>query len=189
MRIGRYLKGAPRLIQEFKFQELPTTLVATGDSDWAGCRRTRKSTSGGFLRLGHRVLQAWSSTQGVISLSSGEAEYYAMRKCASAGLRVLSIAEDMGLKFNLELQTDSSAAKGIVGRRGLGRTRHLAVAFLWLQERVRLGDFVVRKIGTATNPADLMTKHLGNQRMKELLTYMGYSSREGLHRLAPKAAL
>ena len=91
-RIGRYLRGAPRLVQKFEFQELPEVLVATGDSDWAGCRRTRKSTSGGLIKLGGHVLKAWSSTQGVISLSSGEAEYYAMLKCGSIGFGLLSLA-------------------------------------------------------------------------------------------------
>lgn len=80
------------------------------------------------------MLEAWLSTQGVTALSSGEAEYYAMLKCASSGLGLLSVAEDMGLRLGLELQTDRSAAKGIAGRRGLGKTMHLAVAFLWLQE-------------------------------------------------------
>ena len=63
------------------------------------------------------------------------------------------------------------------------------MAFLWLQERVRLGDLVVRKIGTKTNPADLMTKYLSGQRIAELLGFMGYSVREGRHELAPKAAI
>ena len=174
-RIGRYLQGAPRLVHRFAFQELPQTLVATGDSDWAGCRRTRKSTSGGLLSLGGHVLKAWSSTQAVIALS--------------LGLGLLNIAEDMNLRLGLELQTDSSAAKGISGRRGLGKTSHLAVAFLWLQERVRLGDLMIRKIGTATNPADLMTKHLSAQRIKELLGFMGYSVKDGRHEIAPRAAL
>ena len=46
-RVGRYLLGAPRLIQRFPWQ-LPTTkLKIKTDSDHAGCLRTRKSTSAG----------------------------------------------------------------------------------------------------------------------------------------------
>ena len=101
----------------------------------AGCRRARKSTGGGLLRLGGHVLKALSSTQAIIALSSGEAEYYAMLNCG--------MAEDIGSRLELELQTDSTSTKGIVGRRKLGRTRPLVVAFLWLRESMCLGDVLV----------------------------------------------
>ena len=45
------------------------------DSDWAGCRRSRKSTSGGVVTIGGGVVNTWSTTQGLVALSSGEAEY------------------------------------------------------------------------------------------------------------------
>ena len=41
-RIGRYIKGEPRLIQEFMFQKMPETIEAYADSDYAGCIKTRK---------------------------------------------------------------------------------------------------------------------------------------------------
>ena len=187
-RMARYLKGAPRLVQRFGFQEMPETVVVTGDSDYAGCRQTRKSTSGGAMTFGKHMLKTWSSTQAVIALSSGEAEYYAMLKAASAGLGMVSLAEDLGLRLGLELETDSTAAKGIAGRKGLGKTKHLAVCFLWLQERVRLGDILVRKVPTAENRADLMTKHLAADRVKELLERLGFRVTAGRHELTPKVA-
>ena len=57
------------------------------DTDHAGCLRTRKSTSGGVLKLGSHVIRTWSHTQSVIALSSGEAEYYGMVKGAPYSLR------------------------------------------------------------------------------------------------------
>ena len=56
------------------------------DSDWAGCSQTRKSTNGGCIMVGDVCLKAWSTTQRVVALSSGEAEYYAAIKGASEGL-------------------------------------------------------------------------------------------------------
>lgn len=120
-RIGRYLKEAPRLVQRFKFQELGGEVVLTGDSDYAGCRNVCKSTSGGALRIGGHAIKTWASTQAVISRSSGEAEYYAMFECPSVGLGVASLAEDFGLQLDVVVETDSTAAKGISGRRGLGQ--------------------------------------------------------------------
>ena len=48
------------------------------DSDWAGCKATRKSTSGGVLKMGRQVIKTWSSTQATVATSSGEAELLAM---------------------------------------------------------------------------------------------------------------
>ena len=45
-RVARYLVGAPRLLQVFEWQEAPTLLHIHKDSDWAGDRETRNSTSG-----------------------------------------------------------------------------------------------------------------------------------------------
>ena len=56
-RMARYLKGAPRLVQKFGFQEMPEAVVVTGDSDYAGCRQTRKSTSGLVIMYGDHALR------------------------------------------------------------------------------------------------------------------------------------
>ena len=45
-RIARYLLLRPRLIYKFEWQPLPKQIYAECDSDFAGCNRTRKSTSG-----------------------------------------------------------------------------------------------------------------------------------------------
>ena len=44
--------------------------------------------------------------------------------------------------------------------RGLGRLRHLAVADLWVQDRLRTKDFELVKVLGSDNPADLLTKYL-----------------------------
>ena len=56
------------------------------DTDYAGCAKTRKSTSGGVIMIGGHMIKSWSSTQNVIALSSGEAEYYGLVKGAAQGL-------------------------------------------------------------------------------------------------------
>ena len=49
------------------------------DSDWAGCRSTRKSTSGNCcFKFWTQLVSFGSRTQGTIALSSGEAELYAI---------------------------------------------------------------------------------------------------------------
>ena len=46
------------------------------NGDWAGCRDTRRKTSGGMLYFEGAVLSFWSRTQTTIALSSCETELY-----------------------------------------------------------------------------------------------------------------
>ena len=43
-RIARYLKGKPRLVYKYLWQQAPGELIAHSDTNWAGCLKTRKST-------------------------------------------------------------------------------------------------------------------------------------------------
>ena len=51
--IGRYLAGTRDPMQEVR-RPTNRVLEVLSDSDWAGCHRTRKSTSAGLLRVGAR---------------------------------------------------------------------------------------------------------------------------------------
>ncbi len=67
--------------------------------------------------IGDISIKGWSSTQTVIALSSGEAEYYGMVKGASMALGVRSVLGDLGCDMQIRLRTDAAAAKGIASRR------------------------------------------------------------------------
>ena len=82
-------------------------------------------------------LKVWSTTQTVIAMSSGEVEYYAAVKGRAEGLAMQSMAKDLGIDLKIRVHTDSSACRGICGRTGIGKVRHMAVLLLWLQGAVR----------------------------------------------------
>ena len=52
----------------------------------------------------------------------------------------------------------------MVHRRGFGKTRHIDVQYLWIQQHVFEERLHVAKVGTDANPADILTKHLGPRR-------------------------
>ena len=87
-RTARNLMGCPRSVQTFRWQVPPSMVTTFTDSDWAGDRSRRKSTSGGVVCLGHHVIKSWSSTQQLVALSSGKAELYALIKGASSWISV-----------------------------------------------------------------------------------------------------
>ena len=68
-RVARYLRLYPQCAYRYKWQSAPSRVVGFTDSDWGGCVRTRRSTSGGCLFLGAHLIQHWSRTQQSVSLS------------------------------------------------------------------------------------------------------------------------
>ena len=159
-RVARYLAGVPRYIQKYAWQHPVFLVNAYADSDWAGDKVSRKSTSGGILMIGEHLIKSWSSTQPVIALSSGEAELYALVKAAAQAKGLCSLLADFGFESQISVHTDSIAAIGIVHRRGLGKTRHIEVQYLWVQDNVNRKAMKVEKIGTKENPADMLIKGL-----------------------------
>ena len=162
-RFGRYLKRHPRAVIRLDQQNSAVTLDVFADTDYAGCRKTRRSTNGGCAMIGGHCVKSWSTTQSIVALSSGEAEYYGLVKagCVAIGLRALCL--DLNVPLEIRLFTDSSAAKGICRRRGHGKVRHIDVQYLWLQERVQSGDLALKSLPGRDNPADMMTKHVDSE--------------------------
>ena len=184
-RLARYLAGESRVVYEYHRQQIPTEVVVWSDTDFAGCRETRKSTSGGAIMLGGHCVKTWSSTQAKIALSSGEAEYGGIVKAISEGMGVQSMLKDLGYDFKLTLNTDSTAAIGVSTRYGLGKMRHLDIRELWVQEKVMDGDVKVNKVPGKDNQADLLTKHLDRGKVDEYLEKLSIKRRKGRHALAP----
>ena len=186
-RLVRYLSGRKRLVYKYPWQTAGT-IECYSDTDWAGCPKTRKSTSGGCLMFGSHLLRSWASTQPSITLSSGEAEYYGVVKAAGIAIGQQSLMHDLGMKeVKVRVWTDSSAAIGICGRSGLGKLRHVQTHTLWVQERVRTGAIELRKVPGEGNPADLFTKHLSSRdRINQLVQLMNCEFREGRAESAPQ---
>ena len=111
-----------------------------------------------------------------------------MLKGAGSVIGMRSLMEDIGVYVSAHVNTDSSAAKGIASRRGLGKTRHIDVCYLWLQEKTNNKDIYIHKVPGERNPADMMTKYLPANRMGELMEYMAIKYDDGRHQLAPKMA-
>ena len=153
------------------------------DSDWAGCKTTRKSTSGTVVQLLNSTVSFGSRTQGTIALSSGEAELYAIGQGTSEALFVknLIIEAKMAKSVNITVHTDSTAGKSMATRFGTSKkTKHVELRFLYVQELVAKGILKLKKIGTKDNCADVLTKYLSSElllsHLKKLCVF-GFSNR------------
>ena len=180
----RYLKGTEdyMLILE---PRLTTSAQATieihtfVDSDWAGCRTTRKSTSGAILQVLGCTIHHFSKTQGSIATSSAEAALYAIGSGTAEALGLVNFLQEtkLGPKTTLHVHTDSSSAKTISTRIGVSKlTKHIALRYLYMQDLVQAGTLRIRKVGTSENPADVLTKCVSSHILGHHLATIGLGS-------------
>ncbi len=171
-RLARYLKEHPRVVSKYRYQKRQKEATGYSDSDWAGCRRTAKSTSGGVVLLGTHCIKTWSATQKSVTLSSGEAELVAAVKMCTELIGIAQLAYDWGQEYATRVYVDSSAAIGAAQRRGNGKLRHVKVGMMWIQEKVDEGEIEIDKVRGEHNPSDLMTKHLPATKIIQHMTAM-----------------
>ena len=162
IKVARYLKSNPRLVWKFQYQQQPKSIDVFVDADSAARETMLRSTSGIAEFYG-------STTQSVRALSTAESEFYAITKGFARSLHSQAILKGFGVVVEAVL-SDASAGIGIASRQGCGRLKHLAVKWLWVQEKVSEKALRLRKHPTETNIADLATKYLSKHRMEMLLT-------------------
>ena len=189
VRIAKYLKGRPRYVVIFRAQRDVDGINGYSDSDFAGDAKDRKSTSGGTICLGDHMVKSWSTSQTVVALSTGEAELYALNKCAAQGLGLQSLMADLGVHLDVRLHTDATTGIAIVTRRGLGKVRHIAVNELWLQEQVAMKRIIVNKLKNKFNVADLLTKHLTKYEADQIIDFLQHEFSEGRNADAPNLSI
>jgi len=177
----KYLKGTIHYVYEIAPKVVtnmhaPLDIRAYVDSDWAGCRTTRKSTSGGVVQLLGCTVHHYARTQATLATSSGEAELYAIGSGVSEALGLMNFVKESNLatKIQLTIFTDSSSAKAISTRIGVSKqTKHIELRYLYMQDLVANGTLKVKYVNTLENPADVMTKHVPIAVLSHHLTTIG----------------
>ena len=130
------------------------------DSNWAGCKRTVRSTGCGIIMRGSHHIKSWSVTQKRVTLSSAEAELAALVKASAETIGVIQMAQGLGDEVTGEVFVDSSAALSVTQRKGNGKMRHVKIGQLWVQEAAEEEELKFKKIAGDINPADLDTKNV-----------------------------
>ena len=74
---------------------------------------------------------------------------------------------------------DSSAARAMLKRQGVQKTRRISTGLLWVQDKVASNELLVKPIAGQHNPADLGTKVHSQKRLKNLLGTLGYQEELG----------
>ena len=77
-KVARYLLGTKHMAQHLFRQTFPSSISTYVDIDFAGCRRTRRSTTGMVQMVGEHAVKHTSNLQGATRLNVSEREYYAL---------------------------------------------------------------------------------------------------------------
>ena len=104
------------------------------------------------------------------------------------GKGTVSILGDMGMKMKLQICTDSSTAKGIASRTGLGKVRHIEVCQLWNQQEVSNKNLQIVKVKGQNNISDVLTKHVDHRTLDKHMYYMYMKTTKDRHEMNPELA-
>ena len=90
-------------------------------------------------------------------------------------LHLKSMGEDLGIVLKPLIRSDASAALGIAYRGGLaGKTRHVQVQYLGIQQEVANEHVKIQKVLGTDNPADALTKFLPEAELERHMAQMDY---------------
>nr|GFC24924.1 putative ribonuclease H-like domain-containing protein [Tanacetum cinerariifolium] len=148
-KIFKYLKGQPNLGLWYPHDSL-FQLEAYSDSDYAGSRGDRKSTSGGCQFLGRRLISWQCKNQTIMATSSTEAEYVAAASCCGQVLWIQNQMLDYGFNFmNTTIFIDNQSTICIVKNPVFHqRTKHIEIRHYFIQDANEKNLIQVLKIHT-----------------------------------------
>jgi hypothetical protein len=137
-------------------------LIGYADSDYAGCKVDRKSTSGTCQFLGRFVVSWSSKKQTFVALSTAKAEYVAAGQCCAQLLWMRQTHRDIG--YNLSkvplLCENESAIRLADNPVEHSRTKHIDIRHHFLRDHQQKGDIDIFHISIENQLADIFTKPL-----------------------------
>ena len=160
-RIMRYLLGTINLGLWYP-KNSSYNLVRYFDSDFAGYKIDRKSTSGTCHFIGSALVSWHSKKQNSVALSTVEAEYISTGSYCAQILWISQQLFDYGLILDyIPIRCDNTSAINLSKNPILhSRTKHMDNRHHFLRDHVQKGDCVLKFIKTKNQLADIFTKPL-----------------------------
>lgn len=146
------------------------------DSDFAGDRIDRKSTSGHVFLTGGGAVAWRSKKQKVVAQSTVEAEYIATSFAVREALWLQRLAMDLcpTVKGGILLYSDNQGSIAL-GKNDVTneRSKHIDVKFHFIKDHIQKRNVIVEYISTNQMAADAMTKSLPRIKHEKFSKMMG----------------
>jgi len=158
--VFRYVNGT-RNLGLFYLYTTTNAIDVDVDADFAGCHDTRRSTSG-YIVLFNNCCVSWlSKKQASVGKSTTEAEFIAMFYGTSHIRWLLKGLTDLRLHVPIAMHTDNTGANFLAVNTQINvRTKHIAVDFFITRKAPEANLFVLLKVESVNNLADICTKIL-----------------------------
>ncbi|KAK0588475.1 hypothetical protein LWI29_001474 [Acer saccharum] len=149
-------------------------LVGYVDSDYAGDRDKRRSTSSYFFTIAGCCVSWKSQLQFVVALSTTKAEYIAVTEAIKEAIWLQGLLGEINLfGGKAVIYTDSQSALYLVKNPVFHeRTNHIEVKYHFIRDQVSNGIVQVKKVSTDDNPADMGTKIVSYSKFKHCLNLL-----------------
>lgn len=170
----RYINGTLNVGLNFYKRHDTLDLLGFVDSDFAGDKDTRKSTTSYYFTLGGNCISWKSQLQPIIALSSTEVGYIAIADVFKEavwlqGLLAEAKLTDGKVTVFFDSQSEIYLSKNLVYHE---RTKHVEVRFHFVRDLVTQGVIDLRKVSTEDNPADMRTKIVSPAKFKHCLNLL-----------------
>lgn len=178
-RILRYVKGTLDhgvLLPNKKNSSKGAKVFGYSDSDWGGDCDDRKNIAGYLFMFGKAAISWSSKKQGVVALSSCEAEYIAASLAACQGVWIQMLLSELKLdtEESMQLLIDNVSAINLDKHPvAHGKSKHIERKFHFLRDQVNAGKLELKYCKTELQLADILTKPLKKSRFDDLKDLMG----------------
>lgn len=173
----QHLKHVLRYLQEtknfgLKFVKIKQYLNVSAfvDADFANDENDRKSITGFLIKLGGNAIFWKSKKQGIVTLSSCEAEYVALSHCVTECIYLSQLLKDLieNDVYPMIIYEDNQACIKIATTLENKRSKHIDVRHHFIRDCVKDKRIELRYISTNEQQADLLTKALSVTKFKYL---------------------
>ena len=145
-------------------ENIPGNPLLFVDADYAGCKVTRRSTSGMVIMMNGGPITWSSRLQKITAQSSAESEIYAVCEAVKEAIHIKLLSEETGIR---ELNKPMAVYEDNAACIALGHSlkssksaKHYQVRLRFLQEHVRDGTIEFEKVDTKEQLADGFNKAL-----------------------------
>ena len=175
VRVLRYLKGTMDLgISYNGCAERQNVLYGYADSDWGGCKDTKRSTSGYVFMLNGGAISWSSKRQSVVALSTAEAELVSATAATQEAVHLQILLAEIGFKQDTTtiFEDNQPCIKIAENPITSPRTKHIDIRYFYVRDKVL--DKTVKLVGVSTvnMVADCLTKELDRAATERFRTCM-----------------
>ena len=172
-RLVRYIRGSRTLgIRLAGNGQL--SITAYIDASY-GVHHDMKSHTGAVITLGRGPVYSKSTVQRLNTTSSAEAELVALADSAGQVLWTREFLQHQGYDVGpAVIKEDNQSAIQLVnnGKSNSSRTRHIAIRYYFIADRIKSGEIVVEYLQTSDMVADILTKPMVGAQFLRLRTLL-----------------